>query len=151
MAEENIRRYIEAALFMSSRPMGVDELAQIAGVSAPGFVEKELQELQREYSENGSALEIAFENNHYLMRVRSEFADRTSILAKEADISRGALRVLALVSKNEGLEQSKLVKTLGSSVYDHVHELLEKDFIVRSKKGRTMALRTTPKFKEYFA
>ncbi len=150
-AGENVRRNLEAALFMSSRPMGLPELAKIVGVSAPGFVEGELRALQKEYDERGSAVEIANEDGGYYMRVRSEYASKASVLAKGADISRGGLKVLAFISKTDGIEQSKLVKSLGSTVYEYVHELLEKGFITRSKKGRTMALRTTPKFKEYFA
>jgi len=148
---KNARRHIEAALFMSSRPMSLGELAKIAGVAAHGFIENELRELQREYEERGSAIEVACEDSKYYMRVRSVYAERASVLAKDADIGKGALRVLALVSRNEGIEQSKLVKMLSPAVYDHVRELLEKGFIERSKKGRTMALRTTPKFREYFA
>ncbi|MDO8339771.1 MAG: SMC-Scp complex subunit ScpB [Candidatus Burarchaeum sp.] len=150
-AGENVRRNLEAALFMSSRSMGLPELAKIVGVSAPGFVESELRALQKEYDERGSAVEIANEDGGYYMRVRSEYASKASVLAKGPDISRGGLKVLAFVSKNDGIEQSKLVKSLGSTVYEYVHELLEKGFITRAKKGRTMALRTTPKFKEYFA
>jgi len=150
-AGENVRRNLEAALFMGSRSMSLQELAKIVGVSAPGFVESELRALQKEYDERGSAVEIANEEGGYYMRVRSAYAAKASVLAKGADISRGGLKVLAFISKNDGMEQSKLVKSLGSTVYDHVHELLEKGFITRAKKGRTMALRTTPKFKEYFA
>jgi len=147
----NARRHIEAALFMSSRPMALEELAKIAGVAAHGFVETELKELQREYSERGSAIELAFEDNKYYLRVRSEYADKAGSLAKMPDISRASLKVLAFISKNDGMEQSKLVKMLGSGVYDHMKELLEKGFVTRVKKGRTMALHTTPKFSEYFA
>ncbi len=131
--------------------MTVEELAKIAGVAAPGFVETELKELQKEYAERGSAIELAFEDNKYYLRVRSEYADKAGLLAKMPDISRASLKVLAFISKNDGMEQSKLVKMLGSGVYDHMKELLEKGFVTRVKKGRTMALHTTPKFSEYFA
>jgi segregation and condensation protein B len=145
------RRHIEAALFMSSRTMTTDELMKIAGVAAPGFVESEVRELQKEYSERGSAVEIVNEGGGYYMRVRSEFAEKASTLAKGTDISRPALKVLAFISKNDGLEQSKLVKMLGAGVYDSVAELMEKGFITRKKKGRTMSMHVTPKFGEYFA
>src|SRR3989338_9661554 len=109
MGEDKVRRTVEASLFMSAKPMGLDELAKIAGVSAPGFVENELKELQKEYVSRGSAIEVALENGQYYMRIRSEFADRVSVLAGGADLSRGALRVLALISKSECMEQSQLV------------------------------------------
>ena len=145
------RRHIEAALFMSSRPMTLEELAKIAGVAAQGFVEKEMRELAREYEERGSAVEIVNEGGGYYMRVRAEYADKAGLLAKMPDISRAALKVLAFISKNDGVEQSKLVKMLGTGVYDHMKELMEKGFVTRQKKGRTMAVHTTPKFSEYFA
>jgi chromosome segregation and condensation protein ScpB len=40
---------------------------------------------------------------------------------------------------------------IGSSVYDHVKELVEKEFITAEKQGRSKSLKTTKKFREYFS
>ena len=84
------------------------------------------------------------------MRLKGEYASKVSSLAQEAELSKGALRILAYVSQNEGIEQSKLADRLGSTVYDYVHELVDKAFLDKQKKGRTSVLKTTQKFRDYF-
>ena len=46
--EKDPKRIIEAALFMSSRPLGAQELGKVVGVAALGYVENELKKLQKE-------------------------------------------------------------------------------------------------------
>lgn len=151
MSELDSKRIIEAALFMSSKPLEINDLARISGIGAVGFVESLIKQLQEEYERNGSALQIYFENGKYIMRVRSEYEKEVSGLAKESEISKGALKTLAVIAKNDGMKQSKIVEMLGTTVYDHVKELVEKEFITADKQGRTRVLKTTSRFKEYFS
>ncbi|NYZ75798.1 SMC-Scp complex subunit ScpB [Candidatus Micrarchaeota archaeon] len=141
---------IEAALFMSTAPMTVRTLSKISGMNSWKLVQNKLKELQQEYGQRGSAIVISFEDGGYIMRLKPEYERKVSDLAKEAELSRGAIKTLAVIAKNDGMAQSKLAKMIGSSVYDHVKELVEEDFITAEKKGRTKVLKTTKKFKEYF-
>ncbi|MFH1470256.1 MAG: SMC-Scp complex subunit ScpB [Candidatus Micrarchaeota archaeon] len=150
MDEKDPKRIIEAALFMSSKALTMADLAKIAGIGAVGFVKDQIEMLKREYEERGSAVRIYEEPEGYMMRLLPEYEQVVGQLAKEADISKQALKVLAVVSKNEGMEQSRLVTIVGSSTYDGVHELEAKGFINSHKKGRTKVLKTSKKFKEYF-
>jgi len=142
---------IEAALFMSTSPMTVRALSKISGVNSWKIVQEKLKELQQEYEQRGSAIVISFEDGGYLMRLKPEYERKVSGLAKEAELSRGAIKTLAVIAKNDGMKQSKLVKMIGSTVYDHVKELVEKEFITAEKQGRTKVLKITKKFKEYFS
>ncbi|NYZ78799.1 SMC-Scp complex subunit ScpB [Candidatus Micrarchaeota archaeon] len=142
---------IEAALFMSTSPMTVRTLSKISGLNSWKLVQDRLKELQQEYEQRGSAIVISFEDGGYIMRLKPEYERKVSDLAKEAELSRGALKTLAVIAKNDSMPQSKLAKMIGSSVYDHVKELIEDDFITAEKKGRTKLLKTTKKFKEYFS
>jgi segregation and condensation protein B len=142
---------IEAALFMSTSPMTVRALSKISGVNSWKIVQEKLKELQLEYEQRGSAIVISFEDGGYLMRLKPEYERKVSGLAKEAELSRGAIKTLAVIAKNDGMKQSKLVKMIGSSTYDHVKELVEKEFITAEKQGRTKVLKITKKFKEYFS
>jgi len=150
MDEQETKRIIEAALFMSSKPLSSEELAKVANIAAAGYVQQLADGLRQEYGQRGGALEIVESGGKYMMQVRAQYAQKVGVLAKEAELGRGAMRILALISKNDGIEQSKLVKMLGTTVYEYMHELVERGFVSRSKKGRTMVVRTTPKFKEYF-
>lgn len=151
MPELDSKRIIEAALFMSSKPLEINDLARISGIGAVGFVESLIKQLQEEYDRNGSALQIYFENGKYIMRVKSDYEKAVSGLAKESEISKGALKTLAVIAKNDGMKQSKIVEMLGTTVYDHVKELVEKEFITAEKQGRTRVLKITNRFKEYFS
>ena len=142
---------IEAALFMSTSPVTVRALSKLAGVNSWKIVQDKLKELQLEYEQRGSAIVISFEDGGYIMRLKPEYERKVSGLAKEAELSRGALKTLAVIAKNDVMKQSKLVKMIGSSVYDHVKELVEKEFITAEKQGRTKVLKTTKKFKDYFS
>jgi len=142
---------IEAALFMSTSPMTVRALSKLAGVNSWKIVQDKLKELQLEYEQRGSAIVISFEDGGYIMRLKPEYERKVSGLAKEAELSRGALKTLAVIAKNDVMKQSRLVKMIGSSVYDHVKELVEKEFITAEKQGRTKVLKTTKKFKDYFS
>lgn len=144
------KRVIEAALFISSKPLSVDELGKFIGVAAPGFVEGLVKELAADYEKSGSAIKIAFEPGGWIMRLRGEYAQKVAPLAQEAEVSRGALKILAYISQNEGIEQSKVADRLGGVIYDHVRELVEKGFLTKEKRGRTSVLRTTQKFRDYF-
>lgn len=142
---------IEAALFMSTSPMTVRTLSKVSGLNSWKLVQDKLKELQNEYEQRGSAIVISFEDGGYIMRLKPEYERKVSGLAKEAELSRGAIKTLAVIAKNDGIAQSRLVKMIGSSIYDHVKELVEDDFITAEKKGRTKMLKTTKKFKEYFS
>lgn len=144
------KRVIEAALFMSSKPLTLEELGRFAGVAAPGFIEGLVKDLVREYAETGSSITITLEPGGYIMRLRPEYAGKVSQLAQEAEITRGALKILAYISQNEGIEQKMVADTLGSTIYDRVKELVEKGFLDKQRKGRTSVLRTTQKFRDYF-
>ncbi len=86
----------------------------------------------------------------YELSVREPYASKVNGLAGKPDITRGSLRILAYISKNEPIMQNSVVKAFGSSTYDHVRELIEKDFISAKRIGRTKRLTTTARFKEYF-
>jgi chromosome segregation and condensation protein ScpB len=149
--EIDYKRLVEAALFMSPNALGLDDIAKAIGLGSPGTVEKLLNELMQEYKASPTALEILDINHKYLFSLKDPYAGKVSGLASGPDISRGALKVLAYISKNKNVLQSQLVKYFGSSTYDYVKELTEKEFIESTKFNRSKKITTTPKFDEYFS
>ena len=150
MDENEAERIIEAALFMSSKPLAASELGKLIGVAAPGFVTQRLDALKGKYDASGSAIEIALEEGKYYMRVRQQYVPFVKDFAQASEISRHALRTLAYISKNDGMKKSDLCKRLGSTIYADVAELAAKGFLVQKKSGRSALLSTTQKFKDYF-
>ena len=150
MEDSENERIIEAALFMSSRPLSLQELGKLIGVAAPGFVEQRLKNLQEDYNTIGSAIEITEEGGKYYMRLRQQYVNYVKEFAQAAELSKHALRTLAYVAKNDGVTKRQLFLKLGGSIYEDVAELVEKGFVTQKKSGRTKAVTTTAKFRAYF-
>ncbi|MBM3228821.1 SMC-Scp complex subunit ScpB [Candidatus Parvarchaeota archaeon] len=146
--EENL---IQAALFISARPMPVSELSRLLGIAAQGYVESTVKKLAESYNSSAGALEIAFIDGKYIMRVKAAYLNRVKQFAQGVEISQHALKTLAYINGKPGIKKADLVKHLGASVYQDVFELVEKGFVVQRKAGRTSSLHTTEKFREYFA
>src|SRR5271154_6017809 len=106
--EIDYKRLIEAALFMSPNAMSVNEIATATGVASPGTIEKLLSELIAEYDKSSTALRIMPISGKYMFSLKDPYASKVSSLANGPDISRGALRVLAYIAKNNDVMQSQL-------------------------------------------
>ena len=150
MEESEMQQVIEAALFMSSRPLALAELGKLIGVAAPGFVSQKVRALQDMYEAAGSAIEIAEEEGKFYMRVKQTFVPHVKSFAQAAEISPHALKTLAYIAKNEGITKRALFAKLGSTIYTDVSELVEKGFVATKRAGRTKSVSTTAKFKAYF-
>ncbi|MFH1393448.1 MAG: SMC-Scp complex subunit ScpB [Candidatus Micrarchaeota archaeon] len=144
------KRLIEAALFISARPMKLEELRTLTGIGALGYLRKTLEKLRDDYAQMESAIEIIEMDGRYEMRVRSEYTGQVRQFAQDAEISKAALRTLAYIAKNDGVLKSLLAKKIGSSVYQDVKELAEAGFVKPKKAGRSSKLFLTEKFKRYF-
>ena len=141
---------IEAALFVSGKAMSAQELAAALGIASDGYVKRTADQLIEEQQRGNGPLCVVKIGERYSLSVREPYASRVNNLAGQPDISKGALRTLAFISKNEPAMQNSLVKTFGTSVYDYVKELVENDFIRTERSGRTKRIVTTQKFREYF-
>jgi segregation and condensation protein B len=145
------KKTIEAALFVSGRAMDAEEIAKVVGIGSLGHVKKMLEELSNDYQQRDSSLIISKVGDKYTIGVRNEYAEKVNSLAGTPDISKSSLRILAFISKNEPVMQSAIVKAFGSATYEHMKELLEKEFVRTMRVGRTKRVETTNRFKEYFS
>jgi len=142
------QKTLEAALFMSSRPLMLDELGKILGVSSLGYVKEMLEKLQKEYE--GRGMEIVSSPQGWLMQVRSELLPKVAHLTPYSDISEGCKRTLALIAYKEPVEQSEIIKLQGNKAYSYIKQLHRRNLVKSEKKGRTRTLRLTKEFERYF-
>ena len=150
-ADADTKRLIEAVLFVTGKAMSAEEIAQAIGVVSLGYINGALKELADEFAARDGALRILSIGNKYMMGLAEPYATKVNGLAGQPDISKGALRILAYVSRNEPIYQNAVVKAFGSSTYDYVKELVENEFLDTKRVGRTKKLQTTDKFREYFS
>ncbi len=144
----DVKGAVEAALFSSAENLKVSEIA--LKIERPeSAVRKALNDLRKEYNDRDSAITIAKFGSQYRMMLRSEYADFTNEFSR-AEMSGGTMRTLSTIAYNQPVLQSELFKNLGARVYEDVRDLMERGFVNGKKKGQTLELSTTRKFKEYF-
>ncbi len=141
-------RIVEAILFSSDRPLRVGEIAKIANLDV-SEVSRAMRKLRKEYEERGGAIEILRVGNKYVMQLRDEYTQYGYKLGKK-ELSDDVLRTLAVIAYYQPITQRKLREMLGTKIYAHVDELKKRGFIYGKASGKTVVLRTTKKFNEYF-
>lgn len=149
--ENDYKKIIEAALFVSNKAMSIQDLSESLNIKSISSIKQMLEKLIEEYKNRDSALEIIKINNKYLLTLKQQYFNKVNKLAGSPDISKPSLRILAYISKNEPILQSRLVKLFGASTYAYIKELLEKEFIAANKFKNSKNIKTTTKFKEYFS
>ncbi|MFA6268486.1 MAG: SMC-Scp complex subunit ScpB [archaeon] len=143
-------KIIEAALFMSPKPLSLEELNNIAQTQSRLETKAMITELIGFYNSRKSALEIVELPVGYQMRVKEEYEDHVQQFAQNSMFSRGIMKTLAFIAYKQPVNQSLVVKYRNNKAYDHLKLLLDEGFIRKEPKGRTFTLSTTTKFIEYF-
>jgi segregation and condensation protein B len=143
-------KIIEAALFMSPKPLTIDDLKQVSETDSRIETKALIEELIHFYNNRKSSLEIVSLPIGYQMRVKERYEDYVSHLATDSMFSKGVMKTLALIAYKQPIEQSLVVKYRNNKAYDHLKILFENGFIKKESKGRTYILCTTTKFVEYF-
>ena len=142
------KKTLEAALFISTKPIMINELGKIAGVNSLGHVKELLEELQKEYSNRG--MEIFQTQDGWQMSVRPDVLPRVSHLTPYSDLSGGVKRSLAIVAYKEPILQSEIIKFQGNKAYSYIKELVKRGLVKAEKKGHTKVLNLTAEFERYF-
>jgi len=143
-------KVLEAALFMSPKPLPLEELKAIADIETRVQTKALLDELIYFYKTRKTALEIVELPIGYQMRVKEDYEDKVKHFAQDSMFSRGVMKTLALIAYKQPITQATVVAYRNNKAYDHLKLLLEQGFIRKEPKGRTYALFTTTKFIEYF-
>jgi segregation and condensation protein B len=142
------KKVLEAALFISSSPMTLDQLARVSGINSLGHVKELMEGLQKDYE--GRGLELANTPGGWIMQVRQELLPRVAHLTPYSDLAEGPKRALALVTLKEPVKQSVIIRLQGNKAYSYIKELVRRGLVVAEKEGHTKTLRLTQEFERYF-
>lgn len=146
----NQKALLEAAIFVSDKPLSVERLSQIVGVGSQEAVKKLLIQLQTELKREDRGVELVETPEGYEIRIKAEYREKVARLAPLADLSDGMLRTLAIVAAKQPVKQSLIVKYQGNKTYGYVVKLEEKGLIKTEKFSRTKIITTTQDFEKYF-
>ncbi|MCD6477111.1 MAG: SMC-Scp complex subunit ScpB [Candidatus Aenigmarchaeota archaeon] len=145
-----LKPLIEAALFMSSDALSLEKMRKIFHKDVD-LIKLTIDQLKKEYNNNiEKGMYILETAEGYQLKVKPEYLKYVATLTPHKDLSRGLLKVLALVAYKQPITQSQIVKVIGNRTYDYVKKLERKGLIRTVKSGRTKALIATKEFANYF-
>ncbi|MDD5416679.1 MAG: SMC-Scp complex subunit ScpB [Candidatus Aenigmarchaeota archaeon] len=146
---ERLKPQVEAALFMTNDVITEQHLIKMFGADKE-ILQKVLQELKIEYNKPEHGVQVFETSTGYQMKIKPDYAQKVRTLTPYKDLSRGLLKVLALVAYKQPITQSNIVKIIGNRAYDYVKKLEQKGLIRTEKHGRSKALIATKEFANYF-
>jgi segregation and condensation protein B len=142
---------LEAALYVAGRPLDLNELCQVIGSRSKKKVQKYADTLVQEYASRNTALEIlALKDERYVLQVKAEFTPLIKKLVNRPLLSSGPLKTLSYIAYRQPVSQKRVIDVRGQHAYGHVKLLKDMGLITAERSGRTMALRTTDYFADYF-
>jgi len=146
----NQKALLEAALFVSDKPLSLEKLSKIVGIGSEHDVKRLVEQIRNELAKDERGVELIETPEGYELRVKAEYREKVTKLAPFADLSDGMMRTLAIVAVKQPIKQSTIVKYQGNKTYGYVVGLEEKGLIKTEKSGRTKLITTTPDFEKYF-
>jgi len=140
---------VEAALFVSEKPISVRKLSEITGLPEKDVTLLVL-DLQKDVKKTDRGIDLVETPEGYEFRLKPEYRERAAKLAPFSDMSEGMLRTLSIVAARQPVKQSVIVRYQGNKSYGYIEKLENKGLIVAEKSGRTKIISTTPGFEKYF-
>jgi segregation and condensation protein B len=142
---------LEAALYVAGRPLDLRELASVLKTRSKKRVQRTAQKLIELYITRETALEILpLEEDRYVMQLKAEYTPEVRRLSLRPMLSVGPLKTLSYIAYRQPLPQKQVIDVRGQHAYGHVKQLVDLNLISRERAGRSMLLRTTAFFADYF-
>jgi segregation and condensation protein B len=156
LSPERIRTVVETLLFLTERPLTVEELRQATGVEAP-VLEKALDKLSGHYREGPCGIVLHEVAGGWQLRSspdNSAFA-RRFLKVKPQRLTRAALETLAIIAYRQPVTRPEVEEIRSVDCGAVVKALLERRLIkILGKKeepGRPILYGTSREFLEFFA
>jgi len=142
---------IEAALYVTGKPLDVDVLGSVLNLRSDEKIRKLAASLKEKYAQSSGALEVLeLSDGRYVMQLKPEYSKSVKRLATRQLLTPGPLKTLSYIALRQPVAQSHVVKVRGNLAYGHVRVLRDMGLISEEKLGRSKLLRTTQSFSDYF-
>jgi segregation and condensation protein B len=142
---------LEAALYVAGRPLDLNELCQVVGSRSKKRTQTYVEILMKEYAARSTALEIlSLKNERYVLQVKAEFTHLIKKLVNRPLLSSGPLKTLSYIAYRQPISQKRVIDVRGQHAYGHVKLLKDMGLIASERSGRSLVLKTTDYFADYF-
>jgi segregation and condensation protein B len=142
---------VEAALYVAGRPLDLNELCSVLGTRSKRKARKFVNILMQEYSARNTALEILeLKDERYVLQLKADFTPLVKKFVNRPLLSSGPLKTLSYIAYRQPISQKRVVGVRGQHAYGHIKLLKDMGLIAAERSGRSMTLRTTDYFADYF-
>jgi segregation and condensation protein B len=144
-------RLLEAALYVAGRPLNLNELCSVLSTRSKRKTKRYTESLIKEYAARNTALEILeLKDDRYVMQLKADFTPLVKKLVNRPLLSSGPLKTLSYIAYRQPISQKRVIQVRGQHAYGHVKLLKEMGLVEAERSGRSMALKTTDYFADYF-
>jgi segregation and condensation protein B len=142
---------VEAALYVAGHPLDMNELCWVLKTRSKARTRKVVEKLIQDYLNRNTALEILeLKDERFVMQLKSDFTPHVKRFVNRPLLSVGPLKTLSYIAYRQPVVQKRVVDVRGHHAYGHIKELRDMGLIASERNGRSMVLRTTEYFADYF-
>jgi len=142
---------MEAALYVSGRPLDLRTLASVIGSRSKKRVRKLATALVEKYKNHQTAIEILeVEGERFVMQLKADYTGKVRKLSTRPLLSAGPLKTLSYIAFRQPILQTQVIEVRGNHSYKHLKQLEEMELISREGIGKNKLLKTTQFFADYF-
>ena len=144
-------RLLEAALYVAGRPLDLNELCSVLSTRSKKKTRRFTKALMQGYSARNTALEILeLKDDRYVLQLKADFTPLVKKLVNRPLLSAGPLKTLSYIAYRQPISQKRVIQVRGQHAYGHVKLLKDMGLVAAERAGRSMTLRTTDYFADYF-
>jgi segregation and condensation protein B len=148
---QNDLALVEAALYVAGHPLDMNELCSVLKTRSKARTRKVVEKLIQDYLNRNTALEILeLKDERFVMQLKSDFTPHVKKFVNRPLLSIGPLKTLSYIAYRQPIVQKRVIDVRGHHAYGHIKELKDMGLIASERNGRSMVLRTTEYFADYF-
>jgi segregation and condensation protein B len=142
---------VEGALYVAGRPLDLNELCSVLKTRSKNRARKTVATLMQDYANRKTALEVLeLKGERFVLQLKADFTPLVRKLVNKPLLSTGPLKTLSYIAYRQPVSQKRVIEVRGHHAYGHVKMLKEMGLIGSERSGRSMLLRTTEYFADYF-
>ncbi|MFB3889001.1 MAG: SMC-Scp complex subunit ScpB [Candidatus Bathyarchaeia archaeon] len=142
---------LEAALYVAGRPLDLNGLCSVLNTRSKRRAQSLVRLLMQEYASRSTSLEILeLKDERYVLQLKADYTPLVKKLVNRPLLSSGPLKTLSYIAYRQPLSQKRVIEVRGQHAYGHVKLLKEMGLIAAERSGRSMVLKTTDYFADYF-
>jgi segregation and condensation protein B len=147
----NDHALVEAALYVAGHPLDLNELCSVLKTRSKNRAKRVTYELMQEYAKRSTALEILeLKDERYVLQLKADFTPLVKKFVNRPLLSIGPLKTLSYIAYRQPVSQKRVIDVRGHHAYIHIKALREMGLVASERSGRSMVLRTTEYFADYF-